>query len=140
MQNGHTNRVAILLAGIIALLMAPSGVADAAPAGGKRPAVRSICETGHRGMPEYDRKCLKTGTVMDGVNLWFRYIDGGAVSKADRRAFCKDATATGHTRAAIIDGLFDVAYDNYRNHTRMLSIAGTVGVWDCQALGVKIKK
>lgn len=131
--------IVTILAGLVALF-AFSAPADAAVQSGKRPAVRSVCETGHRGMPEYDRKCLKTGTVMDGVNLWFRYIDGGAVSKADRKAFCKDATSTGHTRAGIIDGLFDVAYDNYRNHARMLSIAGTVGVWDCQALGVKIKK
>jgi len=127
-----------ILAGLVALFSL-SGSAEAAPSV-KRPAVKSVCETGSRGQKAYDAKCLKTGTVMDGVNLWFRYIDGGAVSKADRKAFCKDATSTGHTRAGIIDGLFDVAYDNYRNHTRMLSIAGTVGVWDCQALGVKIKK
>lgn len=127
-----------ILAGLVALFSL-SGSAEAAPSV-KRPAVKSVCETGSRGQKAYDAKCLKTGTVLDGVNLWFRYIDGGAVSKADRKAFCKDATSTGHTRAGIIDGLFDVAYDNYRNHTRMLSIAGTVGVWDCQALGVKIKK
>lgn len=127
-----------ILAGLVALFSL-GGSAEAAPSV-KRPAVKSVCETGSRGQKAYDAKCLKTGTVLDGVNLWFRYIDGGAVSKADRKAFCKDATSTGHTRAGIIDGLFDVAYDNYRNHTRMLSIAGTVGVWDCAALGVKIKK
>lgn len=127
-----------ILAGLVALFSL-GGSAEAAPSV-KRPAVKSVCETGSRGQKAYDAKCLKTGTVLDGVNLWFRYIDGGAVSKADRKAFCKDATSTGHTRAGIIDGLFDVAYDNYRNHNRMLSIAGTVGVWDCQALGVKIKK
>lgn len=127
-----------ILAGLVALFSL-GGSAEAAPSV-KRPAVKSVCETGSRGQKAYDAKCLKTGTVLDGVNLWFRYIDGGAVSKADRKAFCKDATSTGHTRAGIIDGLFDVAYDNYRNHNRMLSIAGTVGVWDCAALGVKIKK
>lgn len=127
-----------ILAGLVALFSL-SGSAEAAPSV-KRPAVKSVCETGSRGQKAYDAKCLKTGTVMDGVNLWFRYIDGGAVSKADRKAFCKDATSTGHTRAGIIDGLFDVAYDSYRNHKFVLSIAGTVGVWDCQALGVKIKK
>jgi len=139
-MNKHANRVSLLLAGIIALLMAPSGVADAAT-DVKRPAVRSICETGQRGNPEYDRKCLKTGTVLDGVNLWFRYIDTGKlVPVSERRALCKDATSTGHTRAGIIDGLFDVAYDSYRNHKFVLSVAATVGVMDCQALGVKIKK
>lgn len=128
-----------ILAGFIALFSL-GGSAEAAPADGKRPAVRSVCETGSRGDKAYDAKCLKTGTILDGVNLWFRYIDGGAVSKADRKAFCKDATSTGNTRAGIIDGLFDVAYDNYRNHKLMLSVAGTVGVMDCKQLGVKIKK
>lgn len=137
----HANRVSILLAGIIALLLAPSGVADAAPAGGTRAAaVRSICETGFRGQPEYDRKCLKTGTVLDGVNLWFRDGDNKLIKAADRRAFCRDANQAKTTRAGIIDGLFDVAYDNYRNHKFVLSVAATVGVMDCQALGVKIKK
>jgi hypothetical protein len=124
-----------VLAGMV-LLFGITGSAEASPV---RKAVKSVCDTGSRGQKAYDAKCLKTGTIMDGVNLWFRYIDGGAVSKADRRAFCKDATSTGRTRAGIIDGLFDVAYDNYRNHKLMLSVAGTVGVWDCKALGVKVK-
>lgn len=128
-----------ILAGLVALFSL-NGSAEAAPARPSVKVVKSVCETGHRGQKAYDAKCLKTGTILDGVNLWFRYIDGGAVSKADRRAFCKDATSTGHTRAGIIDGLFDVAYDNYRNHKLMLSVAGTVGVLDCQQLGVKIKK
>jgi hypothetical protein len=138
----NTNRVAVLLAAIVALLMAPSGVADAAPQHGTRAAaVRSICETGYRGMPAYNRLCLKRGTVLDGVNLWFRDVDTHKVIPASqRRAFCKDATATGHTRAGIIDGLNDIAYDRYTNYRFVLSVAGTVGVLDCQQLGVKIKK
>lgn len=139
-MNKHANRVSILLAGIIALLLAPSGAADAAPQRGKAAAVRSICETGYRGMPEYDRKCLKTGTVLDGVNLWFRDGDNRLIKAADRRAFCRDANQAKTTRAGIIDGLFDVAYDNYRNHKFVLSVAATVGVLDCQQLGIKIKK
>lgn len=138
-MNQTTNRVAVLLAAIVALLMAPSGMADAAPA--RTSGKVSICETGYRGNPEYDRKCLKRGTVLDGVNLWFRDIDSHKlIPAAERRAFCKDATATGHTRAGIIDGLNDVAYDRYTNYRFVLSVAGTVGVMDCQALGVKIKK
>jgi hypothetical protein len=130
-------KIATILAGFVALF-AFSAPADAAD--GKRPAVRSVCETGSRGDRAYDAKCLKTGTTMDGVNLWFRYLDGGAVSKADRKAFCRDANQAKTTRAGIIDGLFDVAYDNYRNHNAMLSIAGTIGVIDCKSLGIKIKK
>ena len=134
--------IVTILAGFVALF-AFSAPADAAPAGGKRPAVRSVCETGYRGMPAYDRLCLTRGTVLDGVNLWFR--EGGArngklIKAADRRAFCRDASATGNTRAGIIDGLNDVAYDHFRNYRLVLNVAGTVGVMDCKALGVKIKK
>lgn len=132
----------IAFAGVLAGVIGLFGIAPAADAGtsGKRPAVRSVCETGSRGDKAYDAKCLRNGTTMDGVNLWFRYLGGGAVSRADRKAFCKDATSTGHTYAGIVDGLFDVAYDNYRNHTAMLKIAGTIGVIDCKSLGIKIKK
>jgi hypothetical protein len=137
MINTIRTSVAGVLAGMV-MLFGITGSAEAALVL-KGKAAKSVCETGYRGQKSYDAKCLKTGTVMDGVNLWFK-IEGKSVSKADRKAFCRDATSTGHTRAGIIDGLFDVAYDNYRNHKAMLSIAGTVGVWDCQALGVKIKK
>lgn len=132
--------IVTILAGFVALF-AFSAPADAAPAGGKRPAVRSVCETGYRGTPAYDRLCLTRGTVLDGVNLWFRYVDTGKVIPArERRALCLDATATGHTRAGIIDALNDVAYDHFRNYRLVLSVAGTVGVMDCKAMGVKIKK
>lgn len=131
--------IVTILAGLVALFSFNSP-ADAAESV-KRPAVRSVCETGYRGMPAYDRECLTRGTVLDGVNLWFRYIDTGKVVPArERRALCLDATATGHTRAGIIDALNDVTYDHFRNYRFVLSVAGTVGVMDCKAMGVKIKK
>ena len=129
-----------VLAGLVALFGFNSP-ADAAPADGTRAAVRSICETGWRGMPEYDRYCLVRGDVLDGVNLWFRHIDTNKrVSVKDRREFCKYANQSKTTRAGIIDGLLDISYDHYTNYRAMLSVAGTVGVLDCKALGVKIKK
>jgi hypothetical protein len=133
--------ITTILAGFLALFaFTPS--ADAAPADGKRAAVRSVCETGYRGMPEYDRKCLKRGTVMDGVNLWFRYIDTNKMVPVKERKFlCREATAMGMgTRQEIIDILNDVAYDHYTNYGTMLNIAGTVAVMDCKMLGIKIKK
>lgn len=42
---------------------------------GKCVVVWFVCEMGYWGMLEYDCKCLKCGIVMDGVNLWFCYID-----------------------------------------------------------------
>lgn len=134
--------ITTILAGLIALFaFTPSADASpSVPASGKRPAVRSVCETGFRGQPAYDAKCLRTGTVLDGVNLWFRGADGKVIKAADRRAFCRDANSAKTTRAGIIDGLFDVAYDRYRNHKHVLNVAATVGVLDCAELGVKIKK
>mgnify|MGYP001609186576 CR=1 FL=1 len=127
-------------AGVLAALLMVLGISGTAQAADKRPAVRSVCETGFRGQPAYDAKCLKTGTVLNGVNLWFRSFDGKLISNADRRAFCKDANQARTTRAGIIDGLFDVAYDHYRNHMFVLNVTATVGVMDCKQLGIKIKK
>src|SRR5690606_6194865 len=119
--------IVTILAGFVALF-AFSAPADAAPAGGKRPAVRSVCETGYRGMPAYDRLCLTRGTGLVGVILWFRSVYSGKLSPArDRGVLCLGATATGHARAGIIDALNDVAYDHFRNYRLVLSVAGTVG-------------
>lgn len=132
-----------VLAGFIALFgFTPAADAAPLPGGGSRAYAKSVCETGYRGMPEYDRKCLKRGTVLDGVNLWFRYIDTNKmVPVSERKFLCREATAMGMgTRQEIIDILNDIAYDHYTNYGTMLNIAGTVAVWDCKALGVKIKK
>lgn len=133
-------RVTTVLGGFLALF-AFNPPADAAPSVGPVPSVKSICETGWRGMPDYDRFCLVRGDVLDGVNLWFRHIDTNKrVSVRDRREFCKYANESKTTRAGIIDGLSDISYDHYTNYRAMLSVAGTVGVLDCKALGIKIKK
>lgn len=131
-----TKPVLTVLAGF-AVLFGISAPADAAPAGGKRPAVRSVCETGHRGMPEYDRKCLVTGTFASGVMLWFADSDGHRYTTRERRAACRDARSTGSVRRGVTDALNDVAYDRYRNHRYVLRVAGLVAVMDCRALGIK---
>jgi hypothetical protein len=137
-MGNYTNRVSLLLAGIIALLMAPSGAADAAPMGGTRVAAgRSVCETGYRGMPEYDRYCLVNGTARDGMRLWFAEIDGKRYSVRERRAMCRDARATGSIRRGAMDLMNDVAYDRYRNYRDVLRVTGAVAVLDCRALGIK---
>lgn len=125
------NAFAGILAGIVALF-AFSGTAEAAPAL-KRPAVQSVCETGFRGQPEYDRKCLKTGTFKSGAMLW---LDNAAT---DRKAACKSAVKAG-IRMAVRELVFDVAYDTYRNHNTVITYATAVATAECKALGYKIKK
>jgi len=123
-------KIATILAGFVALF-AFSAPADAAD--GKRPAVRSVCETGFRGQPAYDAKCLKTGTFKSGAMLW---LDNAA---ADRRATCKFAVKAG-IRTAVRELTIDIAYDNYRNHNTVIGYATAVATAECKALGYKIKK
>ncbi len=115
-----------LLAGMLLTFGLP-GSAEAAP---------PVCATGYRGMPEYDRLCLRTGTVRDGIELWFR-IDGYPVSRADRRAGCAEAASTGDVREGIRDGLYDVAYDHFRNHRAVLRVTVMVGAAECARFGFK---
>lgn len=121
-----------ILAGLVALFSL-GGSAEAAPARPAVKAVKSVCETGYRGMPEYDRKCLKTGTFKSGAMLWLNN------EAADRRATCKFATKVG-IRTAVRELVIDIAYDNYRNHETVIRYATVVGAAECKALGYKIKK
>lgn len=124
-------------AGVLAALLMLLGISGTAQAADKRPAVRSVCETGFRGQPAYDKKCLTHGTPRDGAALWLRDGDGNRVSKAERRSMCRDARNVGGIRPAVRDWFFDVAYDNYRNHAAVLRYAGTAAYLDCRALGVR---
>lgn len=144
MNNVKANRVVVLLSAILALLTAPSGVADAAPAAGTRAAaVRSICETGYRGNPEYDRKCLVTGTFKSGATLWLSVPEGrkGHVGREDytRRSICAYPGEFG-TRDAVTEALTDVAYDHYRNYRTVLRHAADTAVLDCRSMGYRIVK
>lgn len=132
--------LASFFAGLIALLMAPTN-ADAAPAAA-RPAVTSVCQTGHRGMPEYDRKCLRTGTFKDGAMLWLSTPEGrkGRESRdmSDRRSICKYARTLGGIRPTVREIFNDVAYDSYRNHTTVLTWATLVAQTDCRSMGYRV--
>lgn len=126
-----------VFAGVLAALLMVLGISGTAAAVDRRPAVRSVCETGFRGQPAYDRQCLTHGTYRDGAALWLRDGDGNRVSKAERRSMCRDARNVGGIRSAVRDWFFDVAYDHYRNHTAVLKYAGAVAHADCRALGVR---
>lgn len=128
-MNGKRNMITTVLAGLLALF-APAGAADAAPT--VKAAVQSVCQTGYRGMPEYDRKCLRTGTFRDGALLW---LGNGA---AERRAVCKVARTAG-IRSAVRELTVDMAYDRYRNHNTVIGYATATAVLDCKSMGYKIK-
>jgi hypothetical protein len=136
MNNIKGRSILTVLAGLLAL-MAFNPPADAAPARGTVRAVKSICETGYRGMPEYDRKCLKTGTFRDGVLLWLG--DASREGAAARRAVCKAAVKSG-IRATVREFVFDMAYDHFRNHNTVISYATVTATADCLSMGYKIKK
>jgi hypothetical protein len=135
MNNVKGRSILTILAGILAL-MAFNPPADAAPAAGTT-LVKSVCETGYRGMPEYDRKCLKTGTFRDGALLWLG--DASREGAAQRRAVCKSAVKSG-IRATVREFVFDMAYDSYRNHNTVISYATVTATADCLSMGYKIKK
>lgn len=130
MNNGK--RVLTILAGLLALF-APMGAADAASAvksSGKT--VKSICETGYRGQPAYDRTCLKAGTFRDGAMLW---LD---TDRRERREICKTAKRYGGIVPAVRETFNDVAYDAFRNHGTVLLYAGLVAKIDCRSMGYRV--
>lgn len=127
------NAFAGVLAGFVAMF-ALGGSADAAPAvksPGKAVA-KSICETGYRGQPAYDRRCLKTGTFRDGAMMWLE------TDRRDRREICKTAKRFGGILPAVRETFNDVAYDAYRNHKIVLMYAGLVAKIDCRSMGYRV--
>ncbi len=132
--------VLTILAGLLALF-AVGTPADASPASSVK-AVKSVCETGYRGMPEYDRKCLKTGTFKTAATMWLSIPEGNPkhIGRQDftRRSICKFPGADG-TRAAVREALTDVTYDSIRNYRQSLNWSADVAVLDCKSMGYKIK-
>lgn len=139
------NKISSAFAGILLTLFVAAGMvtdAGAAPADGTRAAVKSVCETGFRGQPAYDAKCLKTGTFKIAAMLWLSIPQGNAahVGREDftRRSICKFPGKFG-TRAAVREALTDVTYDSIRNYRQSLNWSASVAVLDCKAMGYKIK-
>lgn len=132
------NAFAGLFAGLLILLVPVTAGAAAPKSSGK-----SVCETGHRGMPAYDRTCLKTGTFRVGAMMWLDLPAGSKGHESrdafNRRSLCKYSGSFGGIRATVREVFNDVAYDNYRNYAHVLTSAGSVAALDCTALGYKIK-
>jgi hypothetical protein len=130
-----------ITAGMVALFTAVSPGAEAAP----RPttvtvtAGKSVCDTGYRGQPEYDAKCLRHGTRGDAAKLWFDTPEGKRGHLRDdfttRRSICKYAPRHGGVRAQAKELVNDMAYDTFRNWHQMIRWAGDAAQGDCLRMG-----
>ncbi|MER6605741.1 hypothetical protein ABT282_07450 [Streptomyces sp. NPDC000927] len=120
-----------------ALILGVGGNAGATPV-----KVKSVCDTGHRGQPAYDAKCLKTGTFKSGALLWLSIPQGKKGSENpdnfDRRSLCKFAGRFGGIRVVAREAVADTAYDTYRNDGAVVKWATSVAALDCASMGYKI--
>ena len=132
--------VLTILAGLAALF----GFNPPADAATPRTAAASVCETGHRGQPAYDRKCLRSGTFKIAAMMWLSIPEGAKGRESDgaynRRSVCKFAGRYGGTRTAVRELLTDVTYDSIRNWGQSLTWSADTAVIDCTSLGYKIVK
>ncbi len=120
---GHMIRRALTGVTLTALLTAAFNLpADAAPAPQAR---TSVCETGFRGQPAYDRACLVTGTYRDAQREWKR-----GYTPAQRKQQCRTALHTGMP-ALVTETRGDVIGDRYRNDRRMRQLTARAGAVEC---------
>ncbi len=67
-----------------------------APSAGASTAARSVCDTGFRGQPAYDRACLVKGSAGDAGVAWYvGYTDG------QRKADCRSVKRLGGMRNVV---------------------------------------
>lgn len=132
--------VMALLASVLMMMMGLGTTAEAVT----RPTpaqIKKICATSFRGNADYNRYCLVTGKVSDGIRMW-REIPLGKRTDRDgefsRYAMCKYAGQYGGIRVMVREELYDVAYDHYRNHRMVLNVAGWVAKFDCQRAGYRV--
>lgn len=110
--------------------------ADAAPRKLTAAEVKRVCETRGRGDADYRRYCMRVGTAADGVAMWFGIPLGKVAREGDynRRSLCRYAGQYGGVRAMAREAVFDMAYDRFHNHERVIRVTQRVAVWDCARL------
>lgn len=92
----------------------------------------SVCATGFRGQPAYDRHCLTRGDHADAAVQWYT-----TYSTADRRAQCQRAWSTGDMVSVVADTRGDMISDAYRNDRQVIRWVARMGVAECVARGFK---
>lgn len=117
---------AALLGVVGALVLAPS-------AGAHGTGVVSVCDTGFRGQPAYDRLCLATGKQSDAGVAW--YV---GYSDSQRKADCRSVKRLGGMRNVVKETRGDVLYDSFRNHKDMIRWTADMGAANCKAWGYKV--
>lgn len=110
-------------AGLVLLFTATS-TADATPAT-TTPHSKSVCTTGFRGQPAYDRLCLTTGDLGDAAYEWY-----APYNRSERRAQCRMAVRLGY-RAMVTETRGDVLSDTYRNDHAMVRMVAVVARAEC---------
>lgn len=140
MQKRAYTGITALFFGVIGLLMASSS----AEAGETHRAIvnPSICDTGFRGDPAYDRACLTKGVVGDAGALWYstpKGIKGEEVDDAmNRRSICKYAYRHGGIKRAATELVTDLTYDAYVNHKQVDAWVVSNARVDCKAMGYRV--
>lgn len=109
-----------MLAGLIALFTFTPG-AEATP----KALTASVCETGFRGQPAYDRMCLTRGDYFDAMRMW-----ENGYSRAERKAQCRTALRVGMP-AVVRETRGDVLFDTYRNYRGMIRLTAWAGAAEC---------
>lgn len=126
--------ISATMAGMIALF---TPTADAAPADRV-----SVCATGHRGQPAYDRRCLRMGTPDDASMQWFSVELGKPHPVRDdfttRRSICKYANRHGGIMAQTRELIGDMTYDAFRNNEQVNRWAGQYAKLNCTQLGYRV--
>lgn len=111
-----------ITAGLVLLMTALSPSAQSAPASHRE---LSVCDTGFRGQPDYDRMCLIIGDYYDAKNEW-----RGGFSLGERKAQCRTALRTGMP-AMVRETRGDVLYDTYSNNETMVRLTAWAGAAEC---------
>jgi hypothetical protein len=122
--------------GMITLFTATTPGAQASTPTAHHP-VASVCDTGYRGQPAYDRACLSTATMASSVATWYAGTDSAHPLTPDqRRALCRQAKR--HGMASVVHETYgDVLYDTYANNRQAERWTTAVGRGECWALGYR---
>lgn len=120
-MNTFRTAFAGILTGLAVLLTTLTPSAQAAP----EHVVASVCETGFRGQPAYDRMCLVTGHYDDARRKW-----RNGYTKAERTAQCRTALRVGMP-AVVRETRGDVISDTYRNDRAMIRLTTMAGAREC---------
>lgn len=103
----------------------------------------TICATGYRGQPAYDRACLTTGTPRTASDLWDAVPEGRAGRERDdmttQRGICRYAYRHGGIMVWSRELVADMTYDSYRNHETINTWVGQDAALTCAQLGYRVR-